>query len=58
MLLDVKALRAKLGLSRDLTYALMKAKNFPSMQIGGRYYVSEEALAKWLERHEGKKVVL
>ena len=45
MLLTADNLREKLGIGRDRAYALMHSKSFPAMRIGGRYYVSEEALA-------------
>ena len=58
MLLKVKDLQDQLGLGRDTAYALMRSKGFPSIQIGNRYYISEEALTRWLERQEGKKVLI
>lgn len=58
MLLDVKQLRNRLNVSRDTAYALVHAKGFPSMKIGGRYYVSEEALKKWLVKYEGREFIL
>lgn len=29
-------------------YALMKKRNFPSVKIGGRYYVIESRVGDWL----------
>ena len=58
MLLDVKQLKHKLNVSRDTAYSLVHAKGFPSIKIGGRYYVSEEALKKWLTKNEGREIVL
>ena len=58
MLLDVKQLRNRLNVSRDTAYALVHAKGFPSMKIGGRYYVSEDALKKWLVKYEGREFIL
>lgn len=56
MLLSAADLREKLGIGRDRAYALMHSKAFPSMRIGGRYYVSEEALCRWVESMENKKM--
>lgn len=58
MLLDVKQLRHKLNVSRDTAYSLVHAKGFPAIKIGGRYYVSEEALKKWLIKYEGREFIL
>lgn len=53
-LLTVEDLRA-LGFGRDRAYQLMHSKVFPSMKVGGRYYVTEEALTKWLKEHQNKE---
>ena len=55
MLLTVKDLQSLLNISRDLAYGLMHADGFPSMKIGGRYFVSRDALERWLQRYEGKE---
>lgn len=54
MLLTVKELCTKLNIGRDKAYALMHAAAFPSIKIGGRYYVLEAELDKWLERYKYK----
>lgn len=58
MLLTVKDLQKILNVSRDLAYALMHAHGFPSMKIGGRYFVSRDALERWLQRYEGKEFAI
>ena len=58
MLLTVKDLQNLLKIGRDTAYALMHASAFPSIKIGGRYYVTKEALNKWLEKSENKKIIL
>ena len=58
MLLSVKELQKRLNVSRDLAYSLMHAKGFPSIKIGCRYFVTEEALVKWLTKNEGREIVL
>ena len=57
-LLTVKDLQKELKLGRDTAYALMHAKGFPSIKIGGRYYVSNDALIRWLEQYEHKEFVI
>lgn len=58
MLLTADNLREKLGIGRDRAYALMHSKSFPAMRIGGRYYVSEEALCRWIKNMENKTMTL
>ena len=56
-MLTVKELSEILHIGRDKAYALMHAKAFPAMKIGGRYYVSKSALEKWVEVHTHKTFV-
>lgn len=58
MLLTADDLRKRMGIGRDKAYALMHATSFPAMRIGGRYYVSEDALERWLRTMEHKKIKL
>lgn len=58
MLLTAYDLRKRLGIGRDRAYALMHSQTFPAMKVGGRYYISEDALAKWLKAMEYKTVKL
>ena len=44
-----------LGFGRDKAYQLMHSKSFPSMKVGGRYYVTEKALTEWLKKHQYKE---
>lgn len=56
-LLTVKEL-CEMGFSRDVSYCLMHAHGFPSMKIGGKFYVTKSALLKWLSKQEGKEFIL
>lgn len=58
MLLTVKELQKLLNIGRDKAYCLMRAKSFPSIKIGGRYYVQEMALEEWLLKNRYKTVRL
>lgn len=51
MFLTVKDLQSMLGIGRDRAYGLMHASGFPSIKIGGRYYVVPEELQKWIQRY-------
>lgn len=54
MLLTVRDLIQILNVGRDTAYALMHAKGFPSIKLGGRYYVSRDELQKWLDKNAYK----
>ncbi|MBE5851893.1 MAG: helix-turn-helix domain-containing protein [Lachnospiraceae bacterium] len=47
-----------LNIGRDSTYALLKTKGFPSIQIGNQYLVPEDKLEEWINRNIGKKIYL
>lgn len=53
-LLTVKDLQEILHIGRDKAYALMHSKAFPATKIGGRYFVAQEQLQKWIERYAYK----
>lgn len=42
-----------IGLST--VYSLVKQKDFPSVKIGGRFFVIEEKVKDWLESLTGKR---
>lgn len=44
MMLSTKELQTELRIGRDKAYALMHNSAFPSLKIGGRYYVPEAEL--------------
>ena len=48
----------EMGIGRDKAYQLMHSSTFPAIKIGGRYYVTEDALQEWMKRHQYKKVIL
>jgi len=54
-LLSCGEVRSLTSLGRDKVYNLMRSKGFPSIKIGGTYYVSASNLAIWLERNAGKE---
>lgn len=54
MLLTVKDLQQRLGISRDRAYGLMHAKGFPRVKLGGRFFVDEKRLEEFLLRYAGK----
>ena len=54
-MIDVKTMQGILGIGRDKAYNLMHSKGFPSIKLGGRYYVEEAALNEWLCRYRFKE---
>ena len=56
-LYTVKDLR-DIGIGRDKAYQLMHNSSFPAIKIGGRYYVTQEALNEWLRKQQYKTVLL
>ena len=58
MLLTVNELKTKLNIGRDTAYALMHSTGFPAIKIGGRYFVLDEEVDKWLERYKYKSFKL
>lgn len=58
MLLSTRDLQQKLRISRDKAYALMHASAFPSMKLGGRYYVVDKEVDEWLKRYAYKSFEL
>ena len=54
-LLTVQETQSLLRIGRDKAYALMHSKGFPSVKIGGRYFVEEEALREWLNKYRYKE---
>lgn len=57
-LLTTKELQQFLGVSRDLSYQLMRSKGFPAIKLGAKYYVDREQLIIWIERYSGREFVL
>ena len=57
-LLTVKDLSRRLKIGRDTAYALMRSKAFPSICIGKRYFVTEQALGRWLKDYEHKQFAI
>ncbi len=60
-LLTVADVQKVLGLGRDKTYRLFRQKNFPSIQIDGRLFVSQKKLEEWLDKIQklpGKKYTI
>lgn len=58
ILLKASDLQELLGIGKDKAYSLMRSRSFPSMKLGGNYFVSREALDKWVSDNERKSFVL
>lgn len=55
MLLTAKEVQKQLGVSRDRAYGLMHSKCFPSIKLGGRYYVEDTKLREFLDKYAYKE---
>ncbi len=56
--LTVTDLCGILKIGKNQAYALMNSKAFPSYRIGNKLYVTDDALAEWLKKIQGKNVVI
>jgi excisionase family DNA binding protein len=57
-LLTVKDLQAVFSCGKDKAYQLMHSSGFPTIQVGGRYYVRRDDLDRWLSAYTGRKYIL
>lgn len=57
-LLTVKDLQAVFSCGKDKAYQLMHSSGFPTIQVGGRYYVRHDDLDRWLSAYTGRKYIL
>lgn len=56
VLLTPKDVANYLGLSKTSVYALMSRKDFPTIRIGCRKYVTKEDLNTWLHAQVGTQI--
>ena len=53
--LTVQDLKERLNVGTNRAYELMQNEAFPSYKIGKKYFVTDEALNKWLVQMQGRK---
>lgn len=51
-LLSAKDIAKSSGMGLNTVYGLMRSASFPSIKIGGRYYVTTSAYAQWLTENQ------
>jgi len=56
-MLTVKDIQAAFKCGKNQAYEIIHAKGFPSIRIGRRLYVREQAFTAWLEKNQGKVVL-
>lgn len=44
------------GIGKNTTYELVKRKDFPSLQVGRKYYILRDKVMDWFENHIGEKI--
>ena len=49
-ILNSKEIQQKLKIGRNTLYQLLKDPDFPSYKLGKKYYASEEAIDKWINK--------
>ncbi len=54
-LIKPKEARDYLGISTNAIYALIRCRTFPSIRIGGRYYICADKLEEWLDKATREK---
>lgn len=47
-----------LKIGRDKAYSLMRSDSFPSYKVNGHYFITEDALNKWLLSVDGKEITI
>jgi len=57
-IITTKELAEILRIGRDKAYSLMKSSSFPSIKLGNRYIVTEQALIEWLTTNQYRKVAI
>ncbi len=55
-MLDIKDLQNILKIGKNSAYNLMQTPGFPSMQVGRKWMISEEAFKEWLKNNEYNKI--
>ncbi len=56
-LLTPKQVKEYLGVGNDKLYQLLKERTFPSIRIGGKFYILEKDLAEWIEKQMTKSKI-
>ncbi len=54
ILYTVADIRRIMSIGKDLAYALMHSKSFPSCKIGNKYYITKENFDKWISSYTNK----
>jgi len=56
--LTTKEVKERLNVGTNKAYELMRSETFPSYRIGKNYYITDEALNKWLVQMQGRKIAV
>lgn len=57
-ILTTKELASRLKVGTRTAYSLMHNSAFPSVRLGRKFIVTEEALTKWLRANENRSFIL
>lgn len=56
LMLSVQQLAAALGISKAGAYELVKAKNFPAINIGTRIVIPKEQFIEWINKKVSENI--
>ncbi len=56
--LTIKDLQERLGIGKNTAYALMKSECFPSIQLGRKWIIEEDAFYEWIKDNRYSKVII
>lgn len=54
----VKDIQQIIGCGRDVAYALVHSKSFPSTKIGKTYYIDKVEFERWRKRYLYKEITI
>ena len=57
-MLDIRDLQKVLKIGKNSAYSLMQSECFPSIQIGRKWLVSEDALKEWLDDNKYSSIII
>lgn len=47
-----------MGMGKNTAYKFIRQQGFPKIKIGKRYFIPENALQKYLDKHIGTKIMI
>lgn len=57
LVVDAACLKDILGISRSMTYAVMRSKGCPTFRLGKRVLLHRDELFDWIRKQSGHRIV-